>query len=257
VKYPCNWKTFIEGFDEAYHAQQSHPQLMENIKNNSRSRTFGLHSNLYWDIAAASRFGPDDRLNRPANPDHRVHVLDYHKEILEQLGAMTTPRTYEAVQRLRTEVSADASPGEVVAKVRQFQREAAEADGVQLPEISGTYMAESGFNWHLFPNIVFQHQGLDSLLFYRARPDGSNPDSCFIDVWSLMRYGPGKAPPIKREYYDDWKKANLGRILDQDFVNLYAVQKGMKSRGFVAARPNPKQESAVSNLHRGLHLYLD
>jgi len=255
LKYPCNWKVFIEGFDEAYHAQQSHPQLMELIKDNARSRSFGLHSNLYWDIASVSRFGPADRLNRSADPDHRKYVLEYHKEIVEQLGAMTSPRTYQAVQRLRTEVSADATPFEVVSKMRQFQREAAEADGIALPVLAPEYLAASGFNWHVFPNVVFQHQGLDSLLFYRARPDGSDPDNCIIDVWSLMRYGPGKAPRLEREFYLDWRNAKLGRILDQDFVNLHAVQRGMKSRGFTAARPNPRQEGSVSNLHKGLRSF--
>jgi hypothetical protein len=117
-------------------------------------------------------------------------------------------------------------------------------------------MSASGFNWHVFPNVVFQHQGLDSLLFYRARPDGTSPDSCLMDVWSLMRYGPGKEPRLQREFFNDWRQAKLGRILDQDFINLHAVQKGMKSRGFVAARPNPMQETSVSNLHRGLRRFM-
>jgi phenylpropionate dioxygenase-like ring-hydroxylating dioxygenase large terminal subunit len=256
VRYPCNWKVFIEGFDEAYHAQQSHPQLIELIKDNSRSRVHGWHGNLYWDISTVSRFGPADRLNKTPDPDHRKYVLQYHKEIVEQLGAMTTPRTYEALQRLQTEVPDTATPAQVMLKARQFQREAAEADGVTLPQIAPEYMAASGFNWHVFPNVVFQHQGLDSLLFYRARPDGTSPDSCLMDIWSLMRYGPGKEPKLKREFFNDWRQAKLGRILDQDFINLHAVQKGMKSRGFTAARPNPMQETSVSNLHRGLRRFM-
>lgn len=256
IRYPCNWKVYIEGFDEAYHAQQSHPQLMELIKDNNKSRTFGLHGNLYWDIPTASRFGPSDRLTREVDPDHRSYVLAYHKEILEELGAMTSPRTHEAMQRLRTEVPADATPGEVMLKARQFQREAAEADGVEWPDIPPEYAAESGFNWHVFPNVVFQHQGIDSLLFYRVRPDGSDPDSCIIEVWSLMMFGDKAPPPLVKTHYEDWREAKLGRILDQDFVNLHAVQQGMKSRGFKAARTNPVQERSVSNLHRGLRRYM-
>jgi phenylpropionate dioxygenase-like ring-hydroxylating dioxygenase large terminal subunit len=28
IKLPCNWKTALEGFDEAYHVQTTHPQLL-------------------------------------------------------------------------------------------------------------------------------------------------------------------------------------------------------------------------------------
>jgi len=257
-RYPCNWKVAIEGFDESYHVQQSHPQLLEHIKDNTQSRTFGLHGNQYWNFPAISRFGPADRLNKAADPDHRTHALAYHKEIHDQLGAMTTPRTYRAIQRIVDEVPANASPAEVVGKMREYQREAAEADGAGFPDITPEYMAASGFNWHVFPNLVFQHLAIDGLLFYRTRPDGKNVDSCLFDVWSLVRYAPGKEPPLKREFYEDWHEcAEMGRILTQDFVNLDAVQRGMKSRGFHGARTNPVQERSVSNLHRSLRVFLD
>jgi hypothetical protein len=96
------------------------------------------------------------------------------------------------------------------------------------------------------------------MLFYRARPDGDNPDSCFYDICSIARYAPGAEPPLKREFYwgvDDWKidtVERFGLILSQDFANMTEVQKGMKSKGFRGARTNPLQESAISNFHRVL-----
>jgi len=98
----------------------------------------------------------------------------------------------------------------------------------------------------------------DGMLFYRARPDGDNPDSCFYDIGSIARYAPGAEPPLKRESYwgtDDWKTDTVerfGLILSQDFANMTEVQKGMKSSGFRGARPNPLQESSISNFHRVL-----
>src|SRR3546814_1061902 len=64
--------------------------------------------------------------------------------------------------------------------------------------------------------------------------DLHDPDSCIIDVWSLERYAEGKQPPVKREFYADWRdpEARWGRILEQDFANMLAVQKGNKSRVF-------------------------
>ena len=37
---------------------------------------------------------------------------------------------------------------------------------------------------------------------------------------------------------------------------MIAVHKGIKSRGWKGARPNPLQESNVYNLHRGLRQYI-
>jgi hypothetical protein len=102
----------------------------------------------------------------------------------------------------------------------------------------------------------------DGMLFYRARPDGDNPDSCFYDICSIARYAPGTEPPLKRELYwgaDDWKHDTVerfGLILAQDFSNMTEVQKGMKSSGFKGARTNPLQESVISNFHQVLRQML-
>ena len=94
---------------------------------------------------------------------------------------------------------------------------------------------KAGTDWHVFPNMIFL-MSPDGMLFYRARPDGDNPDSCFYDICSIARYAPGAEPPLKREFYwgaDDWKTDTVerfGLILSQDFANMTEVQKGMKSQ---------------------------
>src|SRR3546814_5693202 len=60
-------------------------------------------------------------------------------------------------------------------------------------------------DWHVFPNLVYLHSSVDGVLCYRSRPNGRNPDSCIFDVWSLVRYAPGKEPPLNREYYTDYR----------------------------------------------------
>lgn len=43
-----------------------------------------------------------------------------------------------------------------------------------------------------------------------------------------------------------------GLILTQDYANRGEVRKGMRSRAFGKARPNPKQEIGLTNFHRNL-----
>lgn len=254
VEFPANWKVMLEGFTEAYHVQQTHPQFLEFLEDYSNSGSFGPHSAFWYPPLpeGRTRFTVSSRLGKAADPDTRKYVLAYQKEMHEELGAMVTPRTYEAAQRLLTEVAPDAPSGEVLMKLRQFQIAAAEDDGAGWPTLDAEYIARSFQDWHVFPNLVYLHSSVDGVLCYRARPNGRDPDTCLFDVWSLVRYAPGDEPALERESYTDYRDANWGRVLDQDFTNLIEVQRGMKSRAFRGSLTNPVQEQAVSNFHRAL-----
>jgi hypothetical protein len=159
----------------------------------------------------------------------------------------------QAIERLPPE----ASIVEVISWVAQNHRRVLEEAGAPWPErLTAEDMSRAGTDWHVFPNTIFL-PSVDSMLWYRLRPDGNNPESCFFDVWCLERYAPGKEPPLKREFYptlESFKGQNP--FLEQDFGNMRAVQKGMQSRSFEAARTSPVQEIAVSNFHRVLDEYL-
>jgi hypothetical protein len=176
----------------------------------------------------------------------------------ETLAAMFTPRAVAASKRLLTEVPESADHMTVLMEYQRFHREAAEADGAGLPELSHDQMAKIGMNWHVFPNHVFLPL-IDGSIAYRARPHGDDPNRCIFDAWSLVRYPPGEEPPLVREYYEDWSvdtKERFGLVLSQDFHNFGQVQKGMKCRGFVGSRTNPVQELEIPNMHRALFRYL-
>ena len=117
-------------------------------------------------------------------------------------------------------------------------------------------MGRAGADWHIFPNCVVL-PWFDGALWYRARPNGDDPDTCFYDIWSLKRYAPGDAPPIERKVINVAAGESVGVILDQDVANMSKVQKGMKSSAFKVARPNPVQEVEVSHFHQQLEDLLE
>ena len=89
-------------------------------------------------------------------------------------------------------------------------------------------------------------------------PYGLDPDKCIWEVYSMQRYPEGQEPKVEQEWsMDHSDKEFWGLILTQDYSNMAEVQKGMKSRAFKGARPNPKQEAAVINFHRALGHFLD
>lgn len=254
---PGNWKVMLEFFNEFYHVQQTHQQLLPFSNDYSNSDGFGRHGAMWYPPSGAFPLSRSPRLPPKEEPDYRNFVLDFVETFNRDLKAMVTERNYEASQRLRTEVSADAPAAEVIGKWVQFQIEAAQADGSGWPqELTPEYIDRSKLDWHVFPNTIFLHGFVDGVLWYRARPNGSDPESCIFDVWSLQRYGPGKAPPLRREFYADWRDGDFPLIFTQDFANVAAVQKGLKSRGFGGARTNPVQERAITNFHRTLRKFL-
>src|SRR3546814_942624 len=92
----------LEGFNEAYHVQQTHPQFLEFLEDFSNSGSFGPHSAFWYPPLpdGQSRFTASSRLGKARDNDTRKYVLAYQKEMHEQLGALVTPRTYEAAQQI-------------------------------------------------------------------------------------------------------------------------------------------------------------
>lgn len=257
VIMPANWKVVLGFFNEFYHVQQAHPQLLTFTDDYSKSGGFGRHGKMWFDAEGAVPFRRSPRLPPKDEPDYRNYILDFVEKYNRELQAMVTPRNYEATQRLRTEVAADASPTEVLTKWMEFQIEAAEKDGSGWPSrLTPEYMEQSGLDWHVFPNTIFLHGTVDGVLWYRVRPNGEDHGSCIFDVWSLERYAPGKEPPLVREFYQNWQDAEWPLIYVQDFMNISQVQKGMKSSGFQGIRPNPVQERAISHFHRTLREFM-
>ena len=87
VEFPTNWKVMLEGFNEAYHVQQTHPQFLEFLEDYSNSGRFGPHSAFWYPPLSdgRSRFTASSRLEKAADPDTRKYVLAYQKEMHEQL----------------------------------------------------------------------------------------------------------------------------------------------------------------------------
>jgi phenylpropionate dioxygenase-like ring-hydroxylating dioxygenase large terminal subunit len=258
VVLPCNWKLAIEAFNESYHVQQTHRQVLDWVEDYSNSGAFGRHSAFWYPTEndANLQMTGSARLERPQLADARQYILGFVEHFHHELAAMITPRAYEATQRLRTEVAADASPQEVLMKWAQFQQEAAIADGAGWPPITLEDVKNSFVDWHVFPNTVYLHSSVDGVLWYRARPNGDNPQSCIFDIWSLVRYAPNAEPTLVREFYNDWHECKWGQILTQDFLNLERMQKGMKSMSFEGLRTNPVQEVAIINFHRALEEFI-
>jgi nitrite reductase/ring-hydroxylating ferredoxin subunit len=256
VVLPVNWKAALEAFSEAYHVQGTHPQFLLSFQDYTNSGAFGIHS-AFWYPERGPTFTTSPRLKREPHGDNRKYLVDWVDEMYDELDAIVTRRAYDAAHRVAKELPATATLAEVLQRFSQLHHEMAIADGVPWPEgLTPEYTKASHTDWHVFPNLVFLHLGVDGALFYRSRPNGKNVDTCIFDVWALERYAPGKEPKLKREFYQKWDDCKWGRVFAQDFENLVKLQQGMKSAGFRGSRLNPLQEVPIANFHRTIREYL-
>ncbi len=253
-----NWKTVLGFFNEFYHVQQAHPQLLEFTNDYSGSLELGRHAQTFYDSKGAVPISRSPRLPARAEPSMLEHIQNLGEQYRRDLQVMLSERNWEVIQTLKDHVSTETPPMEVLAKWGELQLKAAAEEGIEWPpQLTPEYIERSGLAWHVFPNTIFLHGLVDSVLWYRLRPNGDDPESCIFDVWALELFGPGKVPELKRESYNHWEDANFPLIYRQDFVNIPEVQKGFHSRGFKGERTNPVQERAISNFHRVLRRFLE
>jgi hypothetical protein len=117
-------------------------------------------------------------------------------------------------------------------------------------------MGKVGNSVHIFPNMSIG-LGLTFALIYRARPHGSDPNKCIFEGYVIERFPDGKEPKTAWVHAEPTDTTKWPPVLTQDFANMREVQKGMRSRGFRGALPNPLQEETVTNIHRNLAKFMD
>lgn len=253
TKFPCNWKIAIEAFNEGYHAAASHPQLTKYSAAMTVSEANGRHS--HFGIAGASEGSSGGTAGGELASDLRTALAESLATLWNEINTSTTQTIVDIAQKLKDELPEGTPPADVVAHLNRRAMEVDAARGVFWPNITAAQFAAAGIDWHIFPNSVVL-PGPTFVLGYRARPDGFDPNSCIMEVYSLERFADGEEPEVENIFVEDLADESWRRILMQDFANMGEVQRGMKSRGFRGSRPNPVQERPVSNFHHNLASYM-
>ena len=255
IQIPVNWKVVLEAFVEAYHVAGTHPQMLKFGHGPAPSPPEDLAGlRKHSTHTTTKTHGPPE--NSPyAGADARTLMHGVFDELNKTLKALYLEPAMEAARKLLVEVPQGADVATVRQQNWQFHKEAILNSGARWPERL-TPEDLWGTAWQIFPNSSVL-PAVDGALWYRMRPDGDDANACTFDIWVLGRYAPGKEPRVEQEFFPtpaDFK--GKSPFLEQDFENLVAVQKGMRSRAWKGARPNPVQEVTVSNLHRVLHQHL-
>lgn len=246
---PANWKVVVDAFNEAYHVQGTHPQLLPWTDDVSiEYEQLGKHSH-YGRLASA---------RRKLRPSPRLGIADDDIDegaILTGLVAGLGGAFLKEERALVDEVLAN--PGDdVLATYQQRRRHLLASRGFDVSGLEPDQMT-SADDVYFFPNIVGPIYPGSAILF-RVRPNGTDVDSAIKDTWVLEWPRPDRDWHLpEHRSFPDWHERDWGVITTQDYENMSRVQAGMKSRGFRGLRLNPRQESNLLHMHRVIDEYLD
>jgi hypothetical protein len=145
----CNWKVALEAFNEGYHVQTTHSQMLRYFDDWTQSYARGRHAHFgYWEAMPMGSRSPRLTGGEPTE-DIRPGIRDYMEDMAETLNAGSSVQTVHAARRVMQEVEPGASHMEVLMKFGQFIYEHAISLGLKWPDITPQQMQEAGIDWHL------------------------------------------------------------------------------------------------------------
>ena len=246
---PANWKVVVDAFNEGYHVQGTHPQILAWTDDvNMEYEQFDTHAHYGRLPSARRELRPSPRLGIP---DEDVDEWEILANLVGGLGGLFYRQERTLVEELK---DAQLPPGRTLLEEYQTRRRDLLASrGLDVSRFTLEQMT-SADDFYWFPNVVGPIYPGTAIMF-RVRPNGLDPDSAVMDLWTLQWPGEGWRP-TEHKVYPDWTAKDWGIITNQDFANMAHIQTGMKSRGCTDLRLNPRQESNILHMHRVIDRYL-
>lgn len=253
-EFDCNWKVALEAFNETYHVQTTHPEFNRYGQFHGWGKAQGKHSNIGYDAAKGMDENQSAKLRVGTTDDPRISTAEMMNYTWQNANTNTTQTLVDVANRLVDELPEGTPAGEVLKYWLDTARSEDAERGVIWPEVDSKHVGESGTAWQLFPNFQIGH-AVNNMLCYSARPSSYDPNKCIFEAAVYELYPEGEEPNAPWEYCEPTSEAWC-HVLGQDFTNMAAVQKGMKSMGFSGCKPNPYSEKATANFHRNLAEYM-
>jgi phenylpropionate dioxygenase-like ring-hydroxylating dioxygenase large terminal subunit len=230
VEWDCNWKASVDAFNESYHVQGIHPQLLWYLDDvDIQIDCYTRHSRYLIPFAAVS-----PRVAVPSTIPPAIQAI--------MLKAGMDPAAYEG--RV-TDIRRD---------VQQHMRATGAARGFDWSGLNDDQLTDD-YHYTIFPNVTLNTHA-DDLMLFRQRPHATDPDRMLYDIWMFEMQPEGEEPPPRpRHQHFRHGDRSIGQVLDQDAMNLPTVQKGMHSSAFKGLWLG-EQELRIRHFHKVLDDYI-
>lgn len=230
VEWDCNWKTSVDAFNESYHVQGIHPQLLWYLHDlDIQIDCYERHNRYLIPFGTTS-----PRVRKPPAIPEPIKLIMKH--------AGMDPADYDSpISSIRRDV-------------QLHKRANGAAQGKDYSKLNDDQLTDD-YHYLIFPNLSLNVHA-DDLWIFRQRPHPTDPDRMFYDIltYDLVPDGAEPPEPPVRKVFRHGDKS-IGLVLDQDSQNLPSVQAGMHSRGFGGIWAG-KQELRIRHFHKVIDDYV-
>ena len=152
IEWDCNWKTSVDAFNEVYHVQGIHPQILESIDD------IHVQIDLY---ERHNRYLVPFALLSPRYPN-QTELTRALQEMLRAAGI--APDTFEG------------GPHDVRPAIQKAVKAHAAASGIELSDLNDDQLTDD-YHYYIFPAITLNtfHSGV---MLFRQRPHATDPTGC-------------------------------------------------------------------------------
>lgn len=220
----CNWKVVMDAFQEGYHIQGVHPELVPAMdESKERYSFFGDHS------VATAPFGTADiENNSPEQEVEAVRVLpSTFPGVIEML-----PRFEELVAGHRDASGKLEFPAGITARklLQQATREVLTAKGLDVSGLTDNQLSDNQF-YLLFPNLFMTIRAAEAtVIISEPHPDG-DPNRCIwhVTVYQWLPEEQRAAARVARTVVPEGEHFTYFLALEQDWEMMQRQQDGLRN----------------------------
>lgn len=229
IEWACNWKASVDAFNETYHVQAIHPELLSWLDDwNVQIDCLGRHNRYLVPFTTPS----------PRYPDQRS--LSEVMRAMAELNGLD-PAAFEG------------NPRALRLAIQQAKR-AKQADSIYPYRDLADDQLSDDYHYMIFPNVTMNIYG-ETMLLFVSRPHPTDPNRMFYDLMNFAHLEPGTPHMLPEHQTYAHGQISLGLVLDQDAHNLPRVQDGMNSAAFDGLILGT-QELRIRHFHKVLMDYV-
>jgi len=240
----CNWKVVMDAFQEGYHIQGVHPELIAAMdESKERYGFFGDHSIATGPFGAAHDISIEEEIegvrNLPATFAAVGDALPRFEELIAQHKGADG----------KYSLPADATPRLLL---QQALEESWTAKGLDVSGLTKNQLTDNQF-YILFPNFFLTiHAGEGTFISSVPHPDG-DPNRCIWHVANYQWFPPEERAANKTELVEiaDGDHFPYFLALEQDYQQMEHQQRGLRNRA-LKEMALTKQEVRLAHYHAAI-----